>query len=228
MIIERTNVERLRFMKAIILNWGFILLSVLTVSAQTGSISGTVTTADGKPAVYVDVALKGTSKGDVTDQSGNYLIKAIKAGTYMIIASHVGADIQEQQIEMKQGETLVVNFTLNESSTELVEVIIVDSKINRYYRDSSLVVAKLSLKDIENPQVYNTISKEILADQVVTNFNDALKNATGVARLWESTGRGGDGAEYYSMRGFSVQPSMVNSLPSINNGALDPANVETL
>lgn len=228
MIIERTNVERLRFMKAIILNLGFILLSALTASAQTGSISGTVTTSDGKPAEYVSVTLKGTSKGDVTDGSGNYLVKAVKPGTYVILTSHVGASTQEQQVEVKQGETVVVNFILNENLTELTEVIIVDSKLNKYYRDSSLVVAKLPLKDIENPQVYNTISKEVLADQVVTNFNDALKNATGVARLWESTGRGGDGAEYYSMRGFSVQPSMVNGLPSINNGALDPANVETI
>jgi hypothetical protein len=35
-----------------------------------------------------------------------------------------------------------------------------------------------------------------------TNFNDALKNATGVTRLWESTGRGGDGAEFVHARFF--------------------------
>ena len=84
------------------------------------------------------------------------------------------------------------------------------------------------LKDLDNPQVYNTISKKILADQVVTNLNDALKNATGVARLWESTGRSGDGAEYYSMRGFSVQPTMINGMPSLNNGSIDPANIESV
>src|SRR5690606_957799 len=65
-------------------------------------------------------------------------------------------------------------------------------------------------------------------EQNITNFNDALKNATGITRLWESTGRGGDGAEYYSMRGFAVQPTMVNGLPAINNGTIDPANVESI
>ncbi|MDZ7614306.1 MAG: TonB-dependent receptor [Flavobacteriaceae bacterium] len=75
---------------------------------------------------------------------------------------------------------------------------------------------------------YNAIPKVVLKEQVVTNLNDALKNATGITRLWESTGRGGDGAEYYSMRGFAVQPTMVNGMPSINNGGLDPSNVETI
>lgn len=101
-------------------------------------------------------------------------------------------------------------------------------KSNEYRVESSKTVSKLPLKDIENPQVYNSISSKVLEDQVVTNFNDALKNATGVTRLWESTGRGGDGAEFYTMRGFSVQPTMVNGMSSISNGALDPSNIETL
>lgn len=104
----------------------------------------------------------------------------------------------------------------------------VHGAVQKYKVDSSSTVSKMSLKDLENPQVYNSISKAVLKDQVVTNLNDGLKNATGVTRLWESTGRGGDGAEFYSMRGFSVQPSLVNGMPSITNGGLDPANVEAI
>jgi iron complex outermembrane recepter protein len=86
----------------------------------------------------------------------------------------------------------------------------------------------MPLNNIENPQVYNTVTAEVLKEQVVTNLNDALKNATGITRLWESTGRGGDGAEFYTMRGFSVQPTMINGLPGINNGTVDPANVDNI
>ncbi|MFD0990251.1 TonB-dependent siderophore receptor [Mariniflexile jejuense] len=98
----------------------------------------------------------------------------------------------------------------------------------KYKREKSTTVSKMPLNNIENPQVYNTVTNELLKEQVVTNFNDALKNATGVTRLWESTGRGGDGAEFFSMRGFSVQPTMVNGLPSINNGTIDPINVDNI
>ena len=89
-------------------------------------------------------------------------------------------------------------------------------------------VNKMPLKEIENPQVYNIVNKNVIKEQVVTNFNDALKNVTGIARLWESTGRGNDGGEYYTMRGFSLQPSLTNGMPSLTNGTLDLAGVETI
>lgn len=110
---------------------------------------------------------------------------------------------------------------------ELKEVNISGQR-NVYKVDSSLTVSKMPLKDLENPQVYNAISKTILKDQVITNLNNALKNATGIARLWESTGRGGDGGEFYSMRGFAVQPTMMNGMPNISNGTIDPANIEQI
>lgn len=98
----------------------------------------------------------------------------------------------------------------------------------KYRREKSTSVSKMPLKDIENPQVYNTVTSELLKEQVVTTLNDALKNATGVSRLWESTGRGTDGAEYFSMRGFSVQPTMTNGLPAVTNTTVDPINVDNI
>ncbi|WP_269227550.1 TonB-dependent siderophore receptor [Flavobacterium eburneipallidum] len=98
----------------------------------------------------------------------------------------------------------------------------------KYKREKSTTVSKMPLNNIENPQVYNTVTAELLKEQVVTNLNDALKNATGITRLWESTGRGGDGAEYYSMRGFAVQPTMVNGLPAVTNTSTDPINIDNI
>ncbi|SEH61069.1 iron complex outermembrane recepter protein [Paenimyroides aquimaris] len=100
--------------------------------------------------------------------------------------------------------------------------------IDAYFSKNVNAANKMPLKDIENPQVYNVISNKAIKEQVITNFNDALKNATGVFRLWESTGRGSDGGEYYSMRGFSTQPTLLNGMPSFSNGTLDPANVESI
>ncbi len=44
--------------------------------------------------------------------------------------------------------------------------------------------------------------------------------------MWSSTGRPNDGAGYFSMRGFAVQPSMINGIAGISNGSIDPANIE--
>jgi iron complex outermembrane receptor protein len=114
-----------------------------------------------------------------------------------------------------------------DSLKSLKEVIINTNKY-KYKREKSTTVSKMPLNNIENPQVYNTVTSELMREQLVTTFNDALKNATGITRLWESTGRGGDGAEYFSMRGFSVQPTMINGLPGINNGSIDPANIDAI
>jgi iron complex outermembrane receptor protein len=108
------------------------------------------------------------------------------------------------------------------------EVIVRGGKTNAYLKDSSAIVAKIPLKNLENAQVYNAIPKQLIQDQLATELNDVLKNATGISRLWESTGRGGDGAEYYSMRGFAVQPTMINGVPAYNSGVLDPANTESV
>lgn len=116
----------------------------------------------------------------------------------------------------------------NDSIKVLKEVTVEGIQENKYKKETSTTVSKMPLKDIENPQVYNSIPANLLKEQVVTNFNDALKNATGVTRLWESTGRNGDGAEYYSMRGFAVQPSMVNGLPALTNTTIDPINIDNI
>ena len=44
----------------------------------------------------------------------------------------------------------------------------------KYKREKSTTVSKMPLNNIENPQVYNTVTSELLKEQVVTNFNDAL------------------------------------------------------
>ncbi|WP_228456903.1 TonB-dependent siderophore receptor [Chryseobacterium sp. C-204] len=108
--------------------------------------------------------------------------------------------------------------------TNKIDEVVVQGYITRD-RES---VNKMPLKEIENPQVYNIVNKNVIKEQVVTNFNDALKNVTGIARLWESTGRGNDGGEYYTMRGFSLQPSLINGMPALSNGTLDPAGIETI
>ncbi|AZA87414.1 TonB-dependent siderophore receptor [Chryseobacterium shandongense] len=100
--------------------------------------------------------------------------------------------------------------------------------VTGYITKNSESANKMPLKDIENPQVYNTVNKNVIKEQVATNINDALKNVTGIARLWESTGRGNDGGEYYTMRGFSLQPTLLNGMPAFNNGTIDPAGIETI
>ncbi|MCR5860888.1 TonB-dependent receptor [Flavobacterium sp. J372] len=197
------------------------LIPVMMLAQSRGSISGTIILSDNSAAENITVALKNTVYSTVSNESGQYELKNVKPGTYTIRISSIGITTVEEIITIAEGESVKRDFTLSANRQDLDEVVIEANRV-KYTRESSKVVSKMPLKNIENPQVYNTITAEILKEQVVTNFDDALKNAPGIDKLWESTGRGSDGAGYYSLRGFAVQPTMVNGLPAITNGSPDP------
>jgi iron complex outermembrane receptor protein len=204
------------------------LFSCIAVFAQErGTITGTITLSDGTAGENISITLKNTAYGSVTNENGTYEITNIKPGTYTIKVSSVGIAAIEENISVAAGETVTRNFTVT-STTEQLNEVVIEATTNKFTRKESVTVSKMPLKDIENPQVYNTITAEVLKEQVITNFDDAIKNAPGVTKLWESTGRAGDGAGYYSLRGFAVQPTMVNGLPAITNGSPDPANIESI
>lgn len=196
--------------------------------AQTGTIMGEVQNQEATPLKETKITLKGSNSGTITNNKGSFILSNVTTGKQELIFRHHDFKAKSINVDVKEDDTLRVVIVLQSNLLELNEVSINSYRTNPFKNDSSFAVSRLPLKDLENPQVYNSISKELIDQQVVTEFNDALKNATGIARLWESTGRGGDGAEYYSMRGFSVQPTMVNGLPSVNNGVIDPANIESI
>ncbi|AMP97379.1 TonB-dependent receptor [Pedobacter cryoconitis] len=206
----------------------FFLLLVTSVSfAQTGGIKGIIKTSDGVPVELAMVAIKGVAN-TATDKEGQYLLKNIPAGTYTIAARLVGLNSVAQNVTVNKGETIIVNLTFNASSQQLKEVIVSGGKTNKFAVKESNFVAKMPLKNLENPQVYSVVSKELMAEQQITNYDDALKNVPGIDKLWSSTGRSGDGAGYFSLRGFAVQPTLVNGLPGLTNGSLDVSNVERI
>ncbi|MDZ7695092.1 MAG: TonB-dependent receptor [Balneolaceae bacterium] len=202
-------------------------LSIFTAEAQsTGSIEGQVTNTDQKPVYNINISLQGTNFGAATDKQGYYEINNIPAGQYTFVVTGVSYEPQQQDITVKRGERLTINVTLSSVNQELQEVVVQADPVNKFSTEITESVAKLPLGNINNPQVYNSVTSELLEDQVVTNFEEALNNAPGVFKLWESTGRGGDGAGYFSLRGFAAQPQMSNGLPALTNGSPDPANIE--
>ena len=204
-----------------------LLISIAASYGQNGTIIGNIVSKQNNPISNVNISLLNTNKGTETGYTGEFEIKNLEDGIYTLRASYIGFQPKEIQVNVN-GTTIVKTIVLLEMNEALDEVLLDGQKTNKFVTKESTYVSKMPLTDIENPQVYNSITNELLKEQVVTNVNDALKNATGITRLWESTGRGGDGAEYYSLRGFSVQPTLINGLPGLNNGGLDPSNIERI
>jgi len=205
----------------------FLLLSSASVLAQRkGNITGKVTTSEGKPAQYISVQLAGKRQGTATDNRGDYKISNVLPGKYTIRVSAVGLAALERNITLNPDETLELDFTLNENDEQLQEVIVGGGRTNKFTRPASETVAKLPLTLLENPQAYTTVSKELLLDQMVVTYSDALKNAPGVTLQLQNNGNGPGGT--IAMRGFSGASYLRNGLPGMLVGYLDVANLEAL
>lgn len=208
----------------------FILLTSTTTWAQEkATIKGQVILTNNQAADNISVVLKGTKIGTNTDSNGFYEIKNLKPGSYIIRVSSIGHTSKEKSVVLNSGDEIIEDFTIASNSEQLDEIVINgNNKKNTFARKETQQVSRLPLKNLENPQVYNTITSELIKEQVVTTIDDALKNAPGITQLWTSTGRGGDGAGYFSLRGFAVQPTMINGLPGLTNGIVDPANMDKI
>ncbi|WP_299096236.1 TonB-dependent receptor [uncultured Winogradskyella sp.] len=194
--------------------------------AQNTKITGTITDNENTPMIGVNVLLNNTSKGTITDDSGNFVLSNIENGNYTLTISYVGFKTKELQVNVDNEDVNLSTITLYEGNELLDEVVLDVNRKNKFSRKETAYVSKMPLRNIDNSQVYNTITNQLLISQSVNTFEDALKNAAGITKLWSSTGRSGDGAGYYSSRGFAVQPQLVNGVAGITNGFINPSNVE--
>jgi iron complex outermembrane recepter protein len=213
----------MKYIFSILFSLGFFALTAQTA----GTIQGTVKTSDGQPAEFISVTIRGTERGTTSDEQGRFTLRNVRTGPQTVVATAVGIETTEVTLEIKPGLNRL-DLVITASEEQLKEVIITARRINPLKTKRSESVAKMPLENLENPQVYTTISSALLREQVVTNFSDALKNTSGLDKLWSSTGRPGDGAAYYSLRGFTIQPSLVDGIAGLTNGDLDPSYMERI
>lgn len=125
---------------------------------------------------------------------------------------------------------LVSTFTYAQEKKDTVnskniEEVIIDKMVKKLDTESS---NKMPIRFIENPQVYSSIDRGILENQNIFTVDDAYRNVTGLQKMWNSTGRAGDGGSYFVLRGFPSQASTRNGMVAPVTSTIDAINVETL
>lgn len=193
---------------------------------EGGQVRGQVNTADGLPAAGAKVILEGAGISTTTDDNGIYIIKA-PAGNYTLELSYPGLQTVAQPISLTDGKLVSADFNLYENSRQLQQFE-VSSNRSRFARKESNNIAKLPLKNLENPQVYSTISQDLMKEQVITDIGNAVKNTPGVYKIQGNRGINTDGATFYTLRGFRTEASLIDGVPGQTNGEIDPANVERI
>lgn len=145
-----------------------LLLIVQSVVAQKShesySLSGNVHTTTGEPLPSASIYIADLRRGAIADKNGNYIIKNIPTGNYVVEAAFTGYKSDVQNLYFNKN--LVVNFQLEISITEEKEIVITGSS------------KATSLK--RNPIPIVTVSKEFLQQNLNTNIINALAKVPGV------------------------------------------------
>ncbi|RBL90986.1 TonB-dependent receptor [Chitinophaga flava] len=195
-----------------------------------GSISGIVKSSDNKPAENIIVILKGTHRGTVTDPEGHYAFDNLAAGDYMLEVSFAGLKPQQVQVTLRTGEDVIMAPVVLEENTKKLQEVVVVGAVAKFAKKQSDDVARMPLKNLENPQVYTVVPKELLQEQMAVDFRSALATAPGISNVTLGVGSGGVGLGM-RMRGFSGS----NAAGAIRNGMStnwvsmsDPVNLESI
>ncbi len=206
-----------------------LICFILKAESQNSTLLGTVTDVNNTPLLGVNIVVTNTNNGTQTNFNGEFKISGLQEGSHSLKISYVGYKTKEIFLNIVSRETKNIGkIQLYEGNEILQEVIVHGDRKNKFSRKKTAYVSKLPLKDLENSQMYTTVTSELLESQVVVNFDDALKNATGVDKRWEATGRSGDGTGYYSIRGFSAQPGIVDGILGYTFSAIDPSYIERI
>jgi iron complex outermembrane receptor protein len=227
-------------------------MHVLLYAQEDVIIQGKVLTADGKPAEGITVELFSKNMADTTNELGEYKISGVKPGNYIVRAFYAGLQPVEKVLTVYEGEIVVSDFTLPVSQEILKEV----KKVNEAKEVKDTIVkkevkelkeekapdekkvkplikengtgTKMPLNNLENPQVYTVIPKDLIKEQIITDFGNALKNTPGLYKIQVNRGINSGGLSVYTLRGFRTEVTAIDGVPGKTNGEMDPVNVERI
>jgi hypothetical protein len=132
-----------------------LFLNIAFAKAQVvGELYGTVIDEKNVPVLGANVIIDNIAKGSQTDIDGNYRILNIEPGTYNVTVSYIGYKTQTRyNVIIRSRGSQAINFSLQESSEVLKDVVISNAnKISRP-RETPLSTQTLSAVEIATYQV---------------------------------------------------------------------------
>ena len=116
---KKTLMNRLLFLRRLCVSLCISMIGILAF-AQGRSVEGVITDASGEPMIGVNVLVKGTTNGAVTDMDGKFVIHKVKSSD-MLSVSYIGYTSQDIKVGSRNSFTI----TLREDSKTLDEVVVI-------------------------------------------------------------------------------------------------------
>jgi iron complex outermembrane recepter protein len=170
------------------------------IYAQTGNIKGRITNRDGEGIQFVNITLKNSKLGTISNEDGEFLLKNIKVGNQTIVTQFVGLKSLEQNIQVVENQTIELSFQMLENTKELSEVTVSGVQSAN---EKTVAIGKIAIKPMDLPQAVVTIDRTVLERQQALRLSDVLMNANGVYVM----GNTGGYQEEIAGRGFAFGSS---------------------
>ncbi|GAA0194471.1 SusC/RagA family TonB-linked outer membrane protein [Fulvivirga kasyanovii] len=214
---------------------GFMLTLAFTFSeswAQERTVSGKVTSIDDGTALPgVNVVLKGTTTGTVTDIDGNFTL-TLPTGEGTLVFSFIGLATEEISV----GSRSVIDVQMSQDVQQLSEVVVTAAGIEREERALGYAVSTVDSEEVlkaREANIANSLSGKVAGVDVTASSGTVGASSRVVIRGAASIG--GNNQPLYVVDGVPISNSNIASVDRFSGvdygnraGDINPDDIESL
>jgi iron complex outermembrane receptor protein len=211
-----------RFLISAVLVALFSLPLISQGQSNTGKVTGHITSVDKLPLELVSISLVEIKKETLTNNEGEYEFTDIAPGKYTLRIQMLGAKENDQTVEVVAGQITTLDYQLTKENIRALQEVRVIGTTNKFSKKESIYVSRLPLKNLENPQVYNIVPKELIEEQMAVDLGSVSKNVPGAGIPMLAN----QGRVTFRSRGFETEPNARNGVAGAAFSSIDNANLE--
>ncbi|MDA3928526.1 MAG: TonB-dependent receptor [Prolixibacteraceae bacterium] len=116
---------------------------------------------------FVSIAIKGTTIGTTTDETGHFQLINLPPGKHIVAVSMIGYRPQEKKVTLEAKQTIEIKFKLEEDALNIEEIIVSADRSEQKRTEAPVIVNTLS------PKIFNASASVTLGEGL--NFSPGLR-----------------------------------------------------
>lgn len=202
----------------------FVFLGLGDVQAQTFSIQGKILSENAEPVPGVNVLVKGTTRGTVTDAEGSYKLDNVRADDVLVI-SFIGYNTEEVTV----GNRSTVDVSLTADVKTLSEVVVVGYGTQRKIETTGSIASVKSEDIVQTPVTNVAQGLQARVAGVQITQNSAAPGGNISVRIRGTNSINGTSEPLYIVDGIQIANSgginEVSPLSTINPNDIESVEV---
>ena len=118
------------------------------------------------------ILIKGTTIGTVTNQEGEFVIAGLASGSYGIQVKYLGYDSKDEDVQLRDGQTLELKFELSTGTIDGEEFIVFGDRLKGQARALN--------QQKNNSNITNIVASDQIGRFPDANIGDAIKRIPGI------------------------------------------------